>query len=378
MVTKVEAYLQQAKLSKPSLAEKFTEIEDLYSKKLWHQMTLALVELVKEKEMLQGTALLELHEKVLSEMSDRSNPMSLVVLAEAVITQLTDPAEVLAFVAKTRSSIAGHQEAEVYTEILRAQVTLHQLKDTAKTKAILAAAEKMLDEVDGVTKTHGKFYELLSLLHQSEGCHASYYRAALRYLGCCAAPDQPKDRAQLAFYLGLAALLGSGVYNFGELLAHPILEALAGSANAWLSDLLRVFNAGDIRAFEAAAPHWRAQPDLASKEEMLREKIRLLCLMEMAFKRDALNRVIKFEEIAEEASLPVDKVEVMVMRALSLGLIRGSIDQVDGAVCVTWVQPRVLDKGQITAMGARLESWLTEVEKMQQMMSTQAKPILSL
>ena len=28
---------------------------------------------------------------------------------------------------------------------------------------------------------------------------------------------------------------------------------------------------------------------------------------QMAFKRDALNRVIKFEEIAKEASLPVDK-----------------------------------------------------------------------
>merc|ERR1719376_1905550 len=258
------------------------------------------------------------------------------------------------------TSITGHQEAEVYTEILRAQVTLHRQKDTAR------------------TKTHGKFYELLSLLHQSEGCHAEYYRACLRYLGCCEPPADAADRAQLAFYLGLAALLGSGVYNFGELLAHPILEALKDTPNAWLVELLQVFNAGDIKGFEAAAQHWKAQPDLASKEEMLREKIRLLCLMEMAFKRDALNRVIKFEEIAKEASLPVDKVEVMVMRALSLGLVKGSIDQVTGAVSVTWVQPRVLDRGQIHAMGARLQTWLTEVEKMQEMMSSQAKPILSL
>ena len=58
---------------------------------------------------------------------------------------------------------------------------------------------------------------------------------------------------------GLAALLGSGVYNFGELLAHPILEALKDTPNAWLVDLLQVFNAGDIRGFEAAAQHWKTQ-----------------------------------------------------------------------------------------------------------------------
>ena len=42
------------------------------------------------------------------------------------------------------------------------------------------------------------------------------------------------------------------------------------------------------------------------------------------------------------------QVEVMVMRALSLGLVKGSIDQVAGAVSVTWVQPRVLDRGQVS------------------------------
>ena len=42
------------------------------------------------------------------------------------------------------------------------------------------------------------------------------------------------------------------------------------------------------------------------------------------------------------------QVELLVMKALSLGLVKGSIDQVDKKVHMTWVQPRVLDRNQVT------------------------------
>lgn len=35
------------------------------------------------------------------------------------------------------------------------------------------------------------------------------------------------------------------------------------------------------------------------------------------------------------------------MKALSLGLLKGSIDEVDQKVHMTWVQPRVLDLEQV-------------------------------
>ena len=45
------------------------------------------------------------------------------------------------------------------------------------------------------------------------------------------------------------------------------------------------------------------------------------------------------------------------MRALSLKLIRGKIDQVDGTIAVEWVQPRVLQQPQMTLMKERLQTW---------------------
>lgn len=86
---------------------------------------------------------------------------------------------------------------------------------------------------------------------------------------------------QHAFFLGLAALLGEGVYNLGELLAHPVLQSLNNTENGWLVELLYAFNSGDINKFEQMKPKWGAIADLAAQELFLRQKISLLCLMEV-------------------------------------------------------------------------------------------------
>lgn len=49
------------------------------------------------------------------------------------------------------------------------------------------------------------------------------------------------------------------------------------------------------------------------------------------------------------------------MKALSLSLIRGSIDQIDQTARITWVQPRVLGKEQIDELRVRLDDWSTKV-----------------
>lgn len=115
-----------------------------------------------------------------------------------------------------------------------------------------------------------------------QGDHAQYYRTALRYLGCIELSSlNDETKHQHAFFLGLAALLGEGVYNLGELLAHPILESLKRYDTVWLIQLLYAFNAGDITKFESMKTKWSAIADLAAQELFLRQKISLLCLMEV-------------------------------------------------------------------------------------------------
>lgn len=68
----------------------------------------------------------------------------------------------------------------------------------------------------------------------------------------------------------------------------------------------------------------------------------------MTFTRPANHRQLTFEEIAKSAKISVNEVELLVMKALSAGLVKGSIDEVDKRVLMTWVQPRVLDLQQVT------------------------------
>mgnify|MGYP001352593077 CR=1 FL=1 len=156
-----------------------------------------------------------------------------------------------------------------------------------------------------------------------------------------------EEQAKHAYFLALAAILGDKVYNFGELLAHKVLDSLKGTENAWLTDLLFVFNSGDVNKFRTMKPKWSSIPDLASHETRLYEKVCLLCLMEMAFRKEATERHIAFAEIAKETTLPLEQVELLVMKGLSQGLVRGKIDEVEQVVMLTWVQPRVLDKQQL-------------------------------
>ena len=67
------------------------------------------------------------------------------------------------------------------------------------------------------------------------------------------------EQAERAFNIGLAAIIGDRVYNFGELLAHEILGSLQNTNNAWLVELLYAFNSGNIDRFNALKDKWSAQ-----------------------------------------------------------------------------------------------------------------------
>jgi 26S proteasome regulatory subunit N9 len=46
-------------------------------------------------------------------------------------------------------------------------------------------------------------------------------------------------------------LLGDDLYNFAELIAHPISAALDGTAFAWLREIVAAFNDGDLHQYDA-------------------------------------------------------------------------------------------------------------------------------
>ena len=157
--------------------------------------------------------------------------------------------------------------------------------------------------------------------------------------------------------------MSTSIYNFGELLLHPILNFLTQD-DAWLTRLLFAFNRGDLAAYEALSGHISKNALLAQYQDELRQKIYLAALTETVFRRPPHDRAMSFQTISEETKVRPDEIEHLIMKALSLGLLRGSIDQVDEIARINWVQPKVLDMTQIDNMRSRLREWDSSVNQL--------------
>ena len=191
-----------------------------------------------------------------------------------------------------------------------------QLGDTASAKALLESSKEQLASIkSSESVAFSKFYRATADYRKVVGPPNEFYNAALMFLAYTPA-DQlgpEDDRQQLATDMALAAVTGDNIFNFGEVIATPILAHLKGTPNAWLQDLVLAMNSGNVDTFESIIKTYKeqyfAQPVLASKHEsVIVEKIRILSLMNIAFERPPHEREIRFSDIAARAKIPEDQV----------------------------------------------------------------------
>jgi len=387
MSQKVEQYLTKKKNTSksPDVAELFQVLERNYTKKLWHQLTLEVKKAIADPKFNAEVNLKEFYDNFISEFEIRINACQLVEIVMPIAKQIFEksPGEAFEFLANIEKAVKRDKQALV--RVWSGQIELHlsnkdkngKCIDISNIRDMIETAQKTLDELPGVTPVHATFYKVSATYLREVGNYAAYYREALRYLGCEDISNlSTNDKHMQAMLLGFAALLGENIYNFGELLAHPILKSLDHSSEAWLVNVLFAFNSGDLEKFRANEKHWNQWPDIVKHRELLEGKIRLLCLMEIALARPSKERYISFNEIAKKAFVEPQEVEFLVMKALSKGLVRGSIDQVERSVNITWVQPRVLSLAQISGMADRIGEWRHSVENMESVVHENAKEIL--
>jgi 26S proteasome regulatory subunit N9 len=200
---------------------------------------------------------------------------------------------------------------------------------------------------------------------QSKQEFAAYYKNALLYLACISIDDlTPEERQSRAYDLSVAALVSDSIYNFGELLLHPILDSLNRTTHSWLRELLFAFNRGDLVAYDVLAGNISKNELLHAHQTFLYQKISLAALTETVFRRPPQDRALTFKTISDETKVAPNEIEHLVMKALSLGLLRGTIDQVAEIARINWVQPKVLDMKQIESMRGRLKEWDSSVNKL--------------
>ncbi|KAH9821006.1 hypothetical protein DFH28DRAFT_951221 [Melampsora americana] len=361
----------------------FESFLDLYQRKLWYQLTTSILEFLTLPQSFPFQ--ISLYNGFIRDFENKINSLKLVEIAVTVSQRYTDPSEALEFlsslakklkpipikeeekrVTPSTTKLQTDPEAYVLARMSAAHFFL-LLGQTKETEIAMNECRKILDHLDTVdTSVRAGFYRVSGDYYKWEAAYASYYKTSLLYLACL--PNVNVDlslesRIQRAHDLGLAALLGDTIYNFGELLQHPILDSLNGTPYEWIKSLLFAFNDGNLGIFESLTPKFPEEPILQNSYPFMRQKICLMALIDAVFRRNVTDRIIPFTTIASETKLPVNEVEHLVMKALSLGLVKGSLDQVSGTAKITWVQPRVLSRTQIEALKVKLDEWTNRVMK---------------
>lgn len=350
------------------LSAEYEELGNLYDKKLWHQLSLALEAFLSNSKNMRGDNFLQLYENFVSGIGTRLNQVKLARLANLVGSSLKDDAKSYEFytdILKARESLGV--VAALSLDMDAAIALLHMGK-IEEAKAMIDTAKDLLPTVISPDSLmYSKFYLASAEYRKIVGPPQDFYNAGLMLLAYTPVEELSQEtQYKLATDMALASITGEDIFNFGEVIATPILKALEGTPNEWLRDLVVALNSGDIDNFNMIVDRNRAeygtQPALMTRHETVKQKVVLLCLMNLAFDRPSNEREIGLSEIADATRIPLEQVEWVLMRAMSLGLIRGVIDQVASTVNISWVQPRVLDRSKLGLMVQQLGDWSGRVK----------------
>lgn len=407
----------------------FQSILNSYNNKLWYQLTLQLKQLIKLDPQLS----LDLYKNfILSFLLDKLNPLDVVnflLLSQSNNYEhnLSDLRFLLDTFDKKLNELKNKNEPRrnyinyLYSTLLvRLEISKNQLylNDIVIDKDYLNQFESQYLNNNTFSGSNSslnsglreelpifiinKFYEVNSIYYDLKGDYNSFYTTSLLYLSTLDNNSTNNDvdkqseyatlNSDLPLKLCISAIKGDKIYNFGELLQHPILkdclqtDSTVSNSHSnpklkYVVDILISLSQGDFNRFnellnqstDPSSPYHELNLFNVTKEAgktddstllFLRQKICIMTLIELIFVENL--RILSFEQIAAATHLTdnITDVEHLIMKAISLGLIKGSIDQVNQLVTITWVQPRIINLNQIKKMNEKLIQWNSNVQQL--------------
>lgn len=386
----------EVELKDADLAAQFYTLEDYYERKLWYQLSEVLKNQIYKNDNSKSIRLKLLDNFILG-FSEKINQLQLVEFLVLSLTETTahDSLEYLSNLkqkimklGEKKSHSSGDEDINDY-EVIQALIYLDNI--LAKVKLELGFVDEvsnMIDQsqekIDNLTssvdlRVNASFYYVKAQFMKLKGDFNSFYHNSLLFLSCVPVLEDLEDKESLVQDISISGLLGDKIYNFGEIIMHDIFKYLK---NEWLKQLVLALNGGDLKKFnELISQKDQVQQfgDIASRIEFLKQKVCIMAFVELVFNKPTTNRCIKYSEIL--ASIPILKtaseIEYLVMKSLSLKLIKGTINQVSEEVEVTWIHPRTMTLEQISGMKKKLEIWNEKVSSLAAYMGNNGGELLA-
>eukprot|EP00927_Polykrikos_kofoidii_P046047 TRINITY_DN40232_c0_g1_i1.p1 TRINITY_DN40232_c0_g1~~TRINITY_DN40232_c0_g1_i1.p1 ORF type:complete len:414 (+),score=76.90 TRINITY_DN40232_c0_g1_i1:80-1243(+) len=359
--------LEAQRKAHPELAEIIDKLEKYSNAKLYHQLTLTIFEYLASPPFGPSHAgadadLREFFAGFLQGFEPRFDKVRWVQILGIVCKPQT-PAVALELIQPYEASVANHRDAKYLWQALKAdkQILGGQLDEAKDLLEIVGTEIDAAYEVDA--KIQSQYYRTQASLWKELKRPAEFFRNSLLFMAFTPLSAIPlEEQPRLAFEVAVAALIAPDEFEFGELLQKDLLGSLAGTEHAWIRDVLQAFGEGKFEMYDAAFATHRSKidnvPELKDTETtVLRPKMAVLALMELAFRKPKKQRRLTFEELATHCRVDAKEVEHLVMRAMAANLVKGKVDEVQQIFIISWVKPRILDAVRIDLMRERMDAW---------------------
>jgi len=363
-------YITQQITLYPQIEKDLIEIQNYFENKLWHQLSLKLESLLRTQPVFKGQAAYELYSNFISQFDSRINQLKFTTIIALLGHELQDVSletslydEIL-----TKSNWLG-EEAKFCLEM---DIVIRHLKESD----LLSAKNRLNKFEDYVKKENisdavvfSKYYKALMEYQKLSGFSNEFFASAILYLGYTNLEDlSQEEKISVAKDMITSGLIGDNIYSYGGILDSPIVEVLSTTIYASYVQLLETVQQGNTPQFHAllASPAIQSlSPEyntLVTHASVLELKITLMGMMNIFIERSAHDRIVQFPIIQEKCCVAEDKVEWLLMKAMSVGLMKGTIDEVDQTISVSWINPRMVEKRQYGVLRDQIAAWQTKVK----------------
>lgn len=396
------SYLEALEVSlsgNPQAQQDICEAKNSCLKRHWFEMSEALLRALKYPEIL--SIAFDLHDYAIMPTRADFSPTTYSKLLYLIVfsTSMTataplTPAEVTEECQKglkildsaTASLVAnGYTQGIHCVNCIRSLVHM-QLGSVLEAKRLL----DIVSEFTATLQTHEIDPLLLALLYKSRireyelgRQYGKFYQTVFDVINYSERSEMiilEAEMSALAYKTVIAALLSTETFNFGRLLMFaPFTSRLKGNSDAWLLQLVEICNEGDVVGFEAFvtvnSDAIRNIPDLHESLPKLQRKVRQMALLHLVFYTPAESRTFTFAALATRCCLPKEGVEELLLSALALKIIEGTLDGLEETIEVSWVQPRILSVAEIRELANRIGGWVNLVKETSKQVTELAKMI---
>lgn len=232
-------FLEKLQATEPGIAEDIAELASLYQRKLWHQLTLKVEECFSKPEFNKGDLPVQLYQNFVDDFGHKINLLKLSQFAVHVAKHIQDPQQTVTFLQGVSDKLKEHKlpRSDQPLLFLKMHIAQQQLEMGAvqecKTKVEEAKSElEALADVD--PSVSAAVHYVSSLYYKFKKNYAEFYRSSMMYLAFISSDSLSYDfKLPLAVDISLAALLGEGIYNFAQLLMHPIVKVSTSIEVCW-------------------------------------------------------------------------------------------------------------------------------------------------